>query len=62
MDVKDAIKPAKDYVSEVFAEEQVTNLGLDETEYDPAAGRWYIAVGFSRPWNKQTLSFCNSVV
>ena len=51
MDVKDAIKLAKDYVSEVFAEEQVTNLGLDETEYDPAAGRWYITVGFSRPWN-----------
>ena len=32
MDVKDAIKLAKDYVGEVFAEEQVTNLGLDETE------------------------------
>jgi hypothetical protein len=51
MDVKDAIKLAKDYVNEVFAEEHVTNLGLDETEYDPETGRWYITVGFSRPWN-----------
>jgi hypothetical protein len=47
----DAIKIAKDYVNEVFADEHVTNLGLDETEYDPATGRWYITVGFSRPWN-----------
>ncbi len=51
MDVKDAIKVAKDYVNEVLAEEQVTNLGLEETEFDPASGCWNITLGFSRPWN-----------
>jgi len=51
MEVKEAIKRAKDYVTEVYAEEQVTNIGLDETEYDSTTGRWYITVGFSRPWN-----------
>ncbi len=51
MEVKDAIKIAKDYVGEVLADEQVTNLGVEETEYDPGTGRWSITLGFSRPWN-----------
>ena len=51
MKVKDAIQIAKEYVKEVFADEQVSNLGLEETDYDPASGRWNITVAFSRPWN-----------
>jgi uncharacterized protein YdeI (YjbR/CyaY-like superfamily) len=51
MEVKDAVKIAKEYVAEVFADEQVTNLGLEETEFDPSSGRWNITVAFSRPWN-----------
>jgi hypothetical protein len=51
MEVKDAIRIAKGYVGEVLGDEQVTNLGLEETEHDPATGRWTITVGFSRPWN-----------
>ncbi len=51
MDVTDAIKVAKDDVTEVLADEAVTNLGLEETEYDPASGGWNITLGFSRPWN-----------
>ena len=51
MNIKDAIKVAKDYVNEVLADEQVTNLGLEETEFEPASGCWNITLGFSRPWN-----------
>ncbi len=51
MDVKEAIEIAKNYVHEVLADEQVTNLGLDETEREPQTGRWIITIGFSRPWN-----------
>lgn len=51
MEVSDAVRIAKDFVQHVFADEQVTNIGLEETEYDPTAGRWLITVGFSRPWN-----------
>jgi uncharacterized protein YdeI (YjbR/CyaY-like superfamily) len=51
MDVKDAVKRAKAYVAELFAEENLTNLGLEEVEYDDADGTWNITVGFSRPWN-----------
>ena len=51
MDVKNAIRVAKDYLTDVLADEQVTNLGLEETEFDPATEVWTITLGFSRPWN-----------
>jgi hypothetical protein len=51
MDVKDAIRIAKDYVNEVFADEHVTNIGLEETEVDADTGHWIITLAFSRPWN-----------
>lgn len=51
MDAKEAIATAKRYVSEVYSDEHVTNLGLEEIEHLPAEGHWIITVGFSRPWN-----------
>ena len=51
MDVTEAVAAAKRYVNQVYAEEQVTNLGLEEVERDPAVGHWAITLGFSRPWN-----------
>ncbi len=51
MDVKEAIAAAKKYVNEIYDEEQVTNLGLEEVEHVLAAGNWIITLGFSRPWN-----------
>ena len=49
--VKDAIAVAKGYINEVFLDEGVSNLGLEETVYDEGQDRWAITVGFSRPWN-----------
>ncbi len=51
MEVKEAIAAAKKYVNEVYADEQVANLGLEEVEHIPATGNWVITLGFSRPWN-----------
>jgi len=51
MDDKEAIAAAKKYVNEVYADEQVTNLGLEEIEHNVSAGTWVITLGFSRPWN-----------
>jgi len=51
VDVREAIAAAKKYISEVYADEDVSNLGLEETEHDEARGRWVITLGFSRPWN-----------
>ncbi len=51
MDVKAAIAIAKDYLKDVYADEQLSNIGLEETEYNEATKRWSITLGFSRPWN-----------
>ena len=53
MDVKEAAKLAKEYVADLFAEEGIGNVGLEEIELRPEPkGRfWSVTVGFSRPWD-----------
>jgi len=51
VDVKEAIARAKDYVKDIYAEEAVTNLGLEEVEHPAHTGNWVVTLGFSRPWN-----------
>jgi len=51
MDVKEAVKRAKQYVAELYEEEGLVNLGLEEIEFDEKAGLWRVTLGFSRPWN-----------
>ena len=49
MDVKEAVKIAKGYVLDVFSEEGIFNLGLEEVE--SFGDTWQVTLGFSRPWN-----------
>jgi len=51
MDVKEAIAAAKTYIQDIYADEHVTNLGLEEVEHLQQAGQWHVTLGFSRPWN-----------
>jgi hypothetical protein len=51
MDVRQAVKSAKDWVLDVMKEEQPINLGLEEVEFDDEDQIWKITLGFSRPWN-----------
>ncbi len=51
IDVKSAVSRAKAFVQDLFAEEGLSNLGLEEIERDDPAGVWRVTVGFSRPWN-----------
>jgi hypothetical protein len=52
VDVKQAVALAKQHTLELFAEEQVANLGLEEVELDEKANEWVVTVGFSRPWDE----------
>ncbi len=52
MDVKHAVKTAKDYVSQVMSDEGIINVGLEEVRYDDEADKWYVTIGFSRPWDR----------
>ena len=50
MDVKQAVRTAKEHVAEVFADESIANVGLEEVEFDELNQVWAITIGFSRPW------------
>jgi hypothetical protein len=54
MDVKDAVRLAKTYVRDVFADENVIDVGLEETRFDESSGLWTITIGFRRPFDRKT--------
>lgn len=51
MDVKSAVRTAIQYVSDLFETENISNLGLEEIEFDDKDKIWCVTVGFSRPWD-----------
>lgn len=50
MNVTEAVKSAKAYVLELFADENLKNLGLEEVVFDDESNCWQVTVGFSRLW------------
>jgi hypothetical protein len=51
MNAREAAAVAKKYVKEILADEEPTDVGLEEIEFDDTKGAWNITIGFSRPWN-----------
>ncbi len=50
--VKDAIGIAKSYLTDIFSDEGIEKIGLEEVSYDDENQQWLITVGFSRPWDQ----------
>lgn len=59
MDVKEAVTTAKQYVADLFSNEGVSNLGLEEVDYDEGEGVWNITLGFSRAWDNAPDGFAS---
>jgi len=51
MNVRQAVAIAKKSLAEIFSEEAISNLGLEEVEFDEPSGAWSVTLGFSRPWD-----------
>jgi len=51
LDAREAIRKALIEAAEVYADEHISELGLEEVEYDDVTGEWAITVGFTRPWD-----------
>ena len=51
LNVQDAIKKARDYVGEIFKDEPIADIGLEEVEFDTDS--WKITIGFNRIWKVQ---------
>jgi len=49
MELKEAVRTAKTYILDLYAEEQISEVGLEEIEFDEGRGRWNITIGFRRP-------------
>ena len=52
MDVKEAVQVAREYVTDLFAGEEIMDVGLEEVVFDDLSDTWKITVGFSRPWDR----------
>ena len=50
MEVKEAVAAAKSCIMDLFAEEGISNVGLEEIDLD-LGKTWRVTIGFSRPWN-----------
>ena len=51
MEVKEAVRAAKAHVAELYADEEICEVGLEEVEFDVGSQCWKITVGFSRSWD-----------
>ena len=51
MEVKQAVEVAKRYIIDLFEDEHISDIGLEEIETDQG-GCWQITIGFSRPWDR----------
>jgi hypothetical protein len=51
LNVRDAVHVAIQHVQSLFESENLTNLGLEEVEFDHTENEWVVTVGFSRPWD-----------
>lgn len=52
MNVKEAVGIAKNYVADIFADEHITEIGLEEIETSEDGSIWHVTIGFKRPWKK----------
>lgn len=60
MEVKDAVRLAKSYVADLFADEKIRDIGLEEADFDETSDRWMITVGFRRPFERNVQRQDNS--
>ena len=52
MNVKQAVEVAKRYVFDLFQDEAITDIGLEEIEFDDVERHWKVTIGFTRPWDQ----------
>jgi hypothetical protein len=53
MNVKEAVAAAKAFVIDTFADEDPTNIGLEEVDFDELSHVWRVTIGFTRPWQNR---------
>ncbi|PIK68868.1 hypothetical protein [Methylobacterium frigidaeris] len=49
MEVKEAVSRAKHYPADVFSDEEISDIRLEEVEFDKLDRSWLITLGFLQP-------------
>lgn len=62
MEVRAAIGAAKKIIADVFSDEGVRDIRLEEVKFDPAALEWWITVGFFRPTPSQWMQLPGTMI
>lgn len=50
IEVKEAVRLAKEFASSLLDSEKISNLGLEAVERTEDGQHWLVTLGFSRPW------------
>ena len=50
IDVKQAVKLAKEFAKGIYESEKISQLGLEAVERTEDGKHWLVTLGFSRPW------------
>ena len=50
IDVKEAVRLAKEFAKGIYASEKISQLGLEAVERTEDGKYWLVTLGFSRPW------------
>ena len=54
IDVKEAVRLAKDFAASLLEAEKIRHLGLEAVERSEDGKYWLVTLGFSRPWDYPT--------
>lgn len=52
MEVSEAVRRGREFLEELFQNEGITDIGLEEVVFDDELNEWLITIGFFRPWNR----------
>ncbi len=55
MDAREAVRTARRYVSELFADDEIGRVDLEEVDFENESDLWKITVSFTRPNDRPEL-------
>ena len=50
----EAVQAAKDYILELFQDEKIARVGLEELEFRATDEMWEVTIGFERLWHSDS--------
>jgi len=61
MDLKEAVKTAKQYIADLFGDEDIYYIGLEEVKFETNSHEWLVTVGFERRWDRTPRSIIGAL-